>query len=55
MKSVCLAMVLAGSALLDCTASDWPRFRGVHGDNKSSETGLLDRFPTNGVPIFWEK
>jgi outer membrane protein assembly factor BamB len=55
MKSVCLAAALAGSALLDCTADDWPRFLGVHGDNKSSETGLLENFPTNGVPIAWEK
>ncbi len=36
-------------------AEDWPRFLGPRGDNTSAETGLLERFPTNGVPIVWEK
>jgi len=55
MKSVCLALALwlvAASALL---AEDWPRFLGPRGDNTSLETGLLDKFPTKGVPVIWEK
>src|SRR5688572_4987857 len=36
-------------------AEDWPRFLGPRGDNTSAETGLLEKFPTNGVPIAWEK
>jgi outer membrane protein assembly factor BamB len=36
-------------------AGDWPRFLGPNGDNISDETGLLDRWPTNGPPLRWEK
>ena len=36
-------------------AEDWPRFLGPRGDNTSLETRLLEKFPTNGVPILWEK
>ena len=42
-------------ALLSAQAEDWPRFLGPRGDNTSAETGLLEKFPTNGVPIVWEK
>jgi outer membrane protein assembly factor BamB len=34
---------------------DWPQFLGRHRDGTSDETGLLDRWPTNGVPVVWEK
>ncbi len=34
---------------------DWPQFLGPHRDGTSDETGLLDRWPTNGVPVIWEK
>ena len=50
--------VLAALAML-CPllghGEDWPRFLGPRGDNTSAETGLLEKFPTNGVPIVWEK
>jgi len=36
-------------------SGDWPQFRGPHGNGISDETGLLDRWPTNGPPIVWEK
>ena len=36
-------------------AEDWPRFLGPRGDNTSLETGLLEKFPSNGVPVVWEK
>ena len=42
-------------ALLSAQAEDWPRFLGPRGDNTSTETGLLEKFPTNGVPVVWEK
>src|SRR4030095_10028596 len=29
---------------------DWPQFLGPHRNGTSDETGLLDRWPTNGVP-----
>jgi outer membrane protein assembly factor BamB len=34
---------------------DWPRFLGPHGDNTSTETGLVEKWPTNGPPVLWEK
>ena len=34
---------------------DWPRFLGPRGDNTSAETGLLERWPTNGPAVLWEK
>lgn len=36
-------------------AEDWPRFLGPRADGTSTETGLLDRWPTNGPPLLWEK
>ena len=37
------------------SGSDWPRFLGPTADNHSPVTGLLDRWPTNGPPVAWEK
>ena len=34
---------------------DWPQFLGPHGNGISHETGLLDRWPSNGVPVVWVK
>lgn len=34
---------------------DWPRFLGPHANNTSAETGLLDQWPTNGLPVTWQK
>ncbi|HUQ69374.1 MAG TPA: PQQ-binding-like beta-propeller repeat protein [Planctomycetaceae bacterium] len=50
-----LAFVLCCVGALPGSAEDWPCFLGPRGDNTSTETGLLDKFPTNGVPIVWEK
>ena len=36
-------------------ASDWPHFLGPHDNGVSDETGLLDKFSTNGPPILWTK
>ena len=55
MKCVRCAVVLSILAALPCPGEDWPRFLGPRGDNTSAETGLLEKFPTNGVPIAWEK
>ena len=35
--------------------SDWPHFLGPNHNNISAETGLLDRWATNGPPQVWEK
>jgi outer membrane protein assembly factor BamB len=55
MKSVGLSTLLACAVALSGRAEDWPRFLGPRGDNTSIETGLLEKFPTNGVAIVWEK
>jgi outer membrane protein assembly factor BamB len=34
---------------------DWPRFLGPRADETSTETGLLDKWSTNGPPVLWEK
>ena len=37
------------------TNEDWPRFLGPRANGTSLETGLLDKWPANGVPILWDK
>ncbi len=39
----------------DLTGDDRPQFLGPHDNGTSGETGLMDRWPTNGVPIPWTK
>ncbi len=34
---------------------DWPQFLGPRADGTSRETGLLERFPSFGPPVIWEK
>jgi len=36
-------------------AEDWPRFLGPRANGISVETGLLDRWSTNGPPLVWDK
>jgi len=45
--------VLAGSDSL--RGDDWPQFLGPNRDGVSAETGLIEKFPTDGPPIVWEK
>ena len=33
---------------------DWPQFLGPHRNGISSETGLLETFPTEGPPVVWK-
>ena len=35
-------------------AEDWPQWRGPNRDAKSSETGLLKRWPEGGPKLVWE-
>lgn len=39
----------------ELAGEDWPQFLGPRGNNISAETGLLDKWPTNGLPVAWEK
>lgn len=34
-------------------AADWPQFRGPNRDGKSTETGLLGRWPEGGPKLLW--
>ena len=33
--------------------ADWPQFNGLHRDNRSDETELLDEWPEGGPPLLW--
>lgn len=35
------------------SADDWPQFRGPNRDGKSSETGLLQKWPKQGPTLLW--
>lgn len=52
------ALALALSPLHRASAAqdgeDWPRFLGLRANNISTETGLIDKWPTNGPPLLWE-
>ena len=53
-----LALLALGAATLAVNrglAEDWPQFLGLQANGLSSETGLLDKWPTNGPPVVWEK
>ena len=36
-------------------AEDWPQFLGLRQNGISGETGLLEKWPTNGPAVVWEK
>lgn len=36
-------------------AGDWPQFLGPNANGISAETNLLDRLPTDGPPLVWDK
>ncbi len=36
------------------TGASWPRFHGANGDNISTETGLLSKWPRGG-PTAWPR
>src|SRR5215813_5250125 len=53
----CSSVVVALFLALALTASgqDWPQFLGPYANGVSDETGLLDKWPTNGPPLLWER
>lgn len=55
MNRVFAFLTLALLAASVARAADWPRFLGPRGDNTSGETNLVPQFPTNGLPIVWER
>src|SRR5262245_5639688 len=53
-----LALVLFSHAVLaadEYSGEDWPRFLGPQGNNTCAETGLLEKWPTNGLPLLWQR
>lgn len=56
-RAAIFALVFTSGIVLGAApeGSDWPRFLGPTANNISTETGLLDRWPTNGPPLLWEK
>jgi outer membrane protein assembly factor BamB len=52
-SSIVIALFLGLAA--SSFAQDWPQFLGPHANGVSAETGLLDKWPTNGLPLVWEK
>src|SRR5262249_46388337 len=36
------------------TGSDWPRFLGPTQDSVSTETGILTKWPKEGLKVVWE-
>jgi len=54
-RTLLSGVVLGISMLVPVCADDWSRFLGPYGNNTSGETNLLDRWPTNGPSILWDK
>ena len=48
---LCLTLTLHAAG----SETDWPRFLGPKANGTSLETGLLDKWPSNGPPVLWEK
>jgi len=48
--------VVAGEMLyaIEEKSPSWPQWRGPDRSNRSSETGLLQSWPTNGPPLVWK-
>jgi len=50
-----LALLSFCAVAKDEAGEDWPQFLGLRANGISSETGLLDKWPTNGPPVAWDK
>jgi outer membrane protein assembly factor BamB len=53
--SIRLALIVFVWFCIAARAEDWPQFLGPAATGVSAETGLLDKWPTNGVPVVWQK
>jgi len=50
-----LLFTLIGPVTAAETGEDWPRFLGPRANGTSTETNLLGAWPTNGLPMLWER
>ncbi len=48
------AVFLPGSSLVADSSGEWPQWRGPMRDGKSTETGLLKKWPEGGPKILWK-
>ena len=48
-----LIVIAIATVPLPGIASDWPQFRGPNRDGKSTEQGLLSRWPDGGPKLLW--
>ena len=48
-----LVGLCANGPLMSSEASSWPRFHGPKGDNISTESGLLEKWPEQGPKLLW--
>ena len=48
---LCCAFLIVLPSIL--CAEDWPQAQGSNRDNKSTETGLLDKWPKEGPTLLW--
>lgn len=46
-----ICVIILASSL--CVADDWNQFRGSKRDGRSTEKGLLDKWPSEGPPMLW--
>ena len=48
-----IALLAALSVSAPLSAADWPQWRGLNRDDKSTETGLLQSWPAEGPKLDW--
>ncbi len=49
-----IALLLFTTVVISANGGDWSQWRGPNRDAKSSETGLLDEWPSDGPPLAWK-
>ncbi|HEX3719349.1 MAG TPA: PQQ-binding-like beta-propeller repeat protein [Verrucomicrobiae bacterium] len=54
-NKLCASLFLVWCAACPVWAGDWPQFLGPRANGISDETGLLDKWPTNGPRVVWDK
>jgi len=55
LRAIIGAATAVGISLGFAAAADWPQWRGPNRDGKSSETGLIAKFPADGPKLLWSK
>ncbi len=52
--SVAFSLVISTCIVSEAFGDDWTQWRGNHRDGKSSETGLLSKWPDGGPQLLWQ-